>query len=268
MRHLPLILVVFTLSLFSCSEYNKLLKSNDLDKKYEMAIKYYDKGDYVKTLTLMEELIPLYRGTARAETTMFYYSYANFEMGDYVLAGYHFKNFVRTFPTSIKAEECAYMNAYCYYLNSSSYSLDQEDTKAAIREFQAFVNAYPKSSRIKDCNETLDKLRAKLERKAYEIAKQYYNIGDYKASVVAFGNVMKDYPGTAYTEELSFLTIKSYYMLARNSIESKKEERLNLAIESYVKFADSYPKSEYIREAETIYDNCLKLKNKLSKPQL
>ncbi len=252
----------------SCSEYNKLLKSTDLEKKYTMAIKYYEKGDYVRTVTLLEELIPLYRGTDKAENILFYYAYANFEMGDYVLAGYHFKNFARTFPTSTRAEECAYMNAYCYYLSSSSYSLDQEDTRAAVKELQIFVNQYPNSSRIPECNDILDKLRAKLERKSYEIAKQYYYVGDYKASVVAFTNVIKDFPGTKYSEEMSFLTIKSYYLLAKNSIETKKAERLDLAIETYIKFVDNFPKSEYLKEAETIYDSSKKLKEKISKPQL
>jgi len=264
-------LFFFILLLFvtpSCSEYSKLLKSTDLEKKYAMALKYYEKGDYIRCVTLLEELIPLYKGTDKSENIMFHYAYANFEMGDYALAGYHFKTFARSFPSSTHAEECAYMNAYCYYLSSSSFTLDQEDTKAAIKEFQSFVNQYPGSTRIKDCNETLDKLRGKLEKKSYEIAKQYYSIGDYKASVVAFGNTLKDFPETQYREELSFLIIKSYFLLAKNSVDLKKEERLNLSIESYIKFVDNYPKSEYIKEAESVYDQALKLKAKINKPQI
>src|SRR5205823_2189449 len=137
----------------------------------------YEKEDYLKALTLLEELITLFRGTAKEENALYYYANTNYNMGDYELARYHFRNFVKTFPASVHAEECAYLTAYCYYLNSPEYSLDQSDTKTAIKEFQVFINEYPKSSRISECNEIIDKLRGKLEKKHYEISKQYYQTG-------------------------------------------------------------------------------------------
>ena len=115
-------------------------------------------------------------------------------------------------------------------------------------------------------NEIIDKLRTKLEKKAYEIAKQYYNLSDYKASIYSFTNVLKDFPDTKYREELNFLIIKSNYLLAINSIEAKKEERLKATIDAYLKFVDTFPKSEYLQSAESIYENALKMKEKL-KPQ-
>ena len=248
---------------FSCSKYDKLVKSTDLDKKYEAAMKYYDKGNYAKALTLFEELVSVYRGTAKAEGILFYYAYTNYNMGDYILAGYHFKNFSKTYPNSTHSEECAYMTAYCYYLNSSPYTLDQLDTKEAIKEFQSFVNQYPKSLRVASSNEMIDKLRAKLEKKAYEIAKQYYNIGDYKATIYSFKNILNDYPDTPYREELSFFIIKSGYLLAINSIESKKEERLTSAINAYQSFVDVFPNSSYLKEAESIYESALRMKEKV-----
>lgn len=258
------ILIFSVLSLiFACSNYDKLVKSTNLEKKYEYALKYYEKGNYSKALPLFEELASVYRGTSKAEKILFYYSYTNYNMGDYVLAGYHFKNFAKTYPASEHAEECAYMTAYCYYLNSSPYTLDQSDTKEAIKEFQLFVNQYPKSLRVASSNEMIDKLRGKLEKKVYEIAKQYYNIGDYKAAMYSFKNILNDFPDTRYREELSFLIVKSGYLLAVNSIESKKEERLTSAIAAYQNFVDVFPKSPYLREAESIYESALKMKERL-----
>ena len=57
--------------------------------------------------------------------------------------------------------------------------------------------------------------------------------------------------------------IDSYYLLAINSIKAKKEERLDLAIENYVKFLDLYPKSSYLSGAETVYSSCKKIKENL-----
>jgi outer membrane protein assembly factor BamD len=246
-------------------KFNKLVKSSDMDKKYEAALKYYDKNDFSKALILLEELMSVFRGTTRGEEVHYYYAYCNYSMDDYLVAGYQFRNFAKLYPNSKHAEECAYMNAYCFYLNSPEYSLDQIDTKLAIKEFQRFTNIYPKSTRIEECNTIIDKLRGKLERKSYENAMLYYNMGYYKAATVAFANHIKDFPDSRHIEELNYLTIKSHYLYAINSIDTKKVERFKNAIDSYNKFVEAFPKSSYLREAETINTSAQKNLEKLTK---
>lgn len=264
-RALRLILTLLTVTVVmaSCSDFKKLQKSTDLNAKYEAAVRYYEKGDYVKAQILLEELIPLYRGQGRAEDLLFYYAQTTFQMGDYTLAQYHFKNFARTYPQSPRAEECLYMSAYCFYLNSPSYSLDQTDTYRAIGELQLFIDQYPQSPRVEEANKIIDIMREKLERKAYETAKLYYNMSDYKAAIVAFTNVMKDFPATRYKEEIQYLIVRSYYLLAVNSIEAKQEERLNSAIDSYRKFIGLFPESKYRKDVEDVHQSVLKLKEKI-----
>ncbi|MCW3101940.1 MAG: hypothetical protein JWO09_380 [Bacteroidetes bacterium] len=245
--------------------YNKIVKNGTLDEKYAAAIKYFEKEDYTKALTLFEELMSVYRGTARGEEVHYYYAYCNYNVEDYLVAGYQFRNYARVFPGGKHAEECAYMNAYCFYLNSPGYSLDQIDTKLAIKEFQSFVNRYPKSERIPKCNELIDELRAKLEKKSYENALLYYNMSDYKAGITSFINHNKDFPGNPHEEEANYLIVKSYYLLALNSIESKKQERFKAAVDSYAKFAEAFPKSRYLQDAEVYQRSALKSLEKYNK---
>lgn len=257
-----LLIIVCTLIFTSCNTYNRLLKSSDFELKYSKAVEYYSKKNYVKALPLLEELMTVYRGTAKAEQVSYYYAYSNFGLGDYLLASYHLKNFVRTFPKSEFAEEAMFTSAYCYFLDSPSYSLDQENTVKAINEFQLFINLYPSSTRIKDCNEYIDKLRSKLERKYYEIALLYYNIEDYKASMQAFKNLLKDFPDNPYREEANFMILKSNYLLAKNSVSEKRSERYKSTIENYYKFIDKYSNSKYLSEAESIFESSQKQLNK------
>lgn len=246
-----LVIIGFCFFLFSCSEYNKLLKSTDYNKKYEAAIKYYDNKEYTKSLALLEELVSVYRGTNKAEKIMYYYAYATYSTNDFLLAGYHFNNFVKTFPASDKTEECSFMYAYCYYLESPRYTLDQTDTKNAIKELQFFINKYPESKRKEECNELITKLRAKLELKYYEISKQYYFLDDYKAAIVSFENVLKDFPDSKFREEVMYLIVKTNYIYASKSLESKKAERLKSTVDAYNKFVSYYPEnSKYNKEAE------------------
>ncbi len=253
-----LLIITILTGLTSCGRYTRLLKSQDIEKKYQAAINYYDHKQCAKALGLLEELVSMYRGTEKAEKVYYYYANANFCVQDYIAAGYNFRNYVKTFPNGAHAEECAYMSAYCYYLESPNFSLDQTDTKNAIREMQLFINRYPSSQRVEEANKIIDKLRDKLEKKAFNIAKQYYDMEDYKAAIVSFNNMLKDFPDTKYAEDALFLTLKANYLLARNSIEKKKEDRYKDTIDVYFKFNSAYPESKYKKEAADLYNSAVK----------
>jgi len=255
------ILFISCLVLASCDGYNRLLKSSNYELKLERATQYYQKGNYIKASALFDELIPVYKGTEKAEEIYFYYSYCNYYQGDYALSQYHFKNYFRSFPTGKHAEECLFMNAYCYYLSSPIYKLDQTDTKNAMAELQNFIDLYPESSRIDSCNKINDILRGKLEKKEHDIINQYFNIGDYKATIASCKNFLKDFPESNDIDEMLYTTTDAYYRLAINSLETKKLERLNLAMESYLKLVDLYPKSIYLQKAESVYESCIRMKN-------
>jgi outer membrane protein assembly factor BamD len=256
--------VLIALLASACSKYNRLLKSNDLTKKYDAAIAYYDKKDYPKALSLFEELVGMYRGTDKAEKIMYYYAHATYAVGDYLLAGYHFNNFVKTYPASTKTEECAYMYAYCFYLESPKYSLDQTETKNAIKELQSFINRYPKSDKREECNSLITRLRGKMEMKCFEIAKQYYLLEDYKAAILSTENLLKDFPDTKYREEAMYMLVKANYIFAAHSFDFKKEERYKAVLDSYNKYASFYGKeSRYAKDAEGYYVSAKKQLNKL-----
>lgn len=246
------LLIVLILVAGSCkSKFEKLKASNDNAKKYQAAIALYNKKDYNKALELFETLVQRYRGQAQAEDLYYYYAYTNYRLKDYTSASYHFKQFADTYPTSQRAEECNFMSAYCYYLDSPVYSLDQENTTKAIDKLQLFINLYPKSERVAEASKLIQNLRDKLERKAYENAKLYLTIGDYQAAVIDFGNVLRDYPDTKYAEEMTYLTIKAQYLYAQHSSELKQEERFTQAINFEQQFADQYPASKFMPEAQS-----------------
>lgn len=245
-----------------CSNYQKLLKSSDYDLKYEKALEYYAKPDYYRAQQLLEELLTIFKGSKRGEEVYFYYTYCYYGQNNFILAGYHFRNFAKTYPTSKHTEECEYLAAYCYYLESPEYSLEQSNTFRAIDALQLFINKYPTSVHVEECNNLIDKLRDKLEEKSYYSARLYYDIGDYKAAIIALKIGLKDYPDTQFREDMLYLIVKSSYLLAENSIENKKMERYQAAINEYYALVDEFPKSEYVKEAEKIYDTSLKFVKK------
>ncbi len=242
----------------SGTKYRKLLSSTDYDLKYKRAIEYYDKKDYTRASTLLEELLTIYRGTEKAEEVNYRYAYCYYHQQDYVMAGYYFKNFVTSFPNSPLAEECAYMVAFCYYQDSPTSSLDQANTYKAMDEMQMFMNQHPASKRVAECNKLIDELREKLVKKSFDSASLYYKLGDFKAAITALSNGLKEFPDTHYREELLFLVLKSNYELASRSVYDKMKERFQNTGEAYLGFKEEFPESKHLREAERIYTNASK----------
>ncbi|RZL04841.1 MAG: outer membrane protein assembly factor BamD, partial [Pedobacter sp.] len=168
-----------------------------------------------------------------------------------------FKYFADTYPTSKNAEECRYMGAYCYYLDSPNPSLDQENTYKAIDALQLFINLYPKSERAKQAADYITVLRGKLELKAFENAKMYYLLGEYdisnyKSAVIALKNAQIDYPDIKYADEMNFLIFKSQFLFAKNSYANRQEDRYNEAIGYYNEFIEAYPSSKFRKEADQL----------------
>jgi outer membrane protein assembly factor BamD len=256
MRFLQKAILIFFSTLFvvSCSEYERVLKSDDYDKKYDMAEKMYKKEKYIKAIPLFEEVISIYsKLSEKGEKAYYYLCYSHYNTQDYALAGYYFTNFQTTYPQSSHAEEAVFMSAMCKVAASPKPSLDQTNTRTAINDLQAFMNRYPKTSKKDTCNLIIDQLRDKLEEKAYQSAKLYYNMEEYAASAVAFTNMLSDYPDTDYREEALYLVVKSNFKLANNSVREKKVERFEETIKSYTKFVDNFPSSKRLKEIEDYY---------------
>ena len=253
--HKTILIFFATLVVVSCSEYEKVLKGDDYDKKYDMAVKMYKKKKFLKAVPLFEEVISIYsKLSEKGETAYYYLCYSHYNLGDFPLAGYYFSNFQITYPQSKHAEEAAFMSAICQVEASPKPSLDQSNTLTAINELQTFMNRYPKTSKKDTCNLIIDRLRGKLEDKAFKSAKLYYHMEEYAAASSAFNNMLSDYPDTDYREEVLFLIVKSNYKLANNSIREKKVERFKETIKSYTKFVDNFPESNRLKELEEYYN--------------
>ncbi|MBC7745223.1 MAG: outer membrane protein assembly factor BamD [Flavobacterium sp.] len=252
------IVVVISISYIGCkSKFEKLRLSNDTGKKYQEALRLYNSKSYTKALILFEDLVQKYRGRAEAEDLSYYYAYTNYKLKDFTTARYHFKTFADTYPNSSKSEECRYMAAYCFYLESPIYSLDQDNTIKAIEALQLFINLYPKSERVTEASKLINSLRDKLEKKAFNNAKLFLETGgydpqNYKSAVIAFQNVLKDYPDTKYAEEIEFYIIQSQYSFAKNSYDFKQEERFNEAFMMATEFSEKYSKSKFLKEAQQL----------------
>ena len=245
------ILILFLFLFFnSCNEYQKVLRNDDIKLKYEMAESFYKKNEWRKASALFEQIQPNYRGKPQGERITYFYANSLLETKNYVLAAYQFENFIKSYPISQKVEEAAFLSALCAYKQSPRYSLDQDLTSDAINKLQSFINSYPYSDRLSEANKLVQELRIKLEKKAFEIAKQYNTIRDYKSAIKVLNSFISDFPGTTFREDALYFLFDASYLLAINSIESKKNIRLLESKKIYEELINDYPDSKYIVDLE------------------
>jgi outer membrane protein assembly factor BamD len=244
--------VLFFLFLFSfaaCkSDFERVRTSGNSQVMYAAGMQYYEEGEYLKAQTLFEQIVSAYKGKTEAEELYFKYAYTYYHLGQYILASYYFKNFSSTFGRSPLREEAMFMSAYSNYLLSPNFRLDQTYSKQAIDEFQTFVNTYPNSEKVEECNKLIDEMRKKLEKKAIARADLYYDMSRYQAAVQSYEIVLQDYPETSAAEKIRYQMARAQYRLAKNSVYSKRRERYTSAMELADQFLKRYSSSEYAEE--------------------
>jgi outer membrane protein assembly factor BamD len=252
------LLLLVSAALVSCNTFEKLLKNNDFALKYREAARYYDLAKYDKAVLLYENVMPFYRSTRQEDTINIHIARCYYNQRDYEMAQYYYELFSRTFPRSTFIEEAEFMQGMCSYNSSRKASLDQAETNSAIQSFNLYLYKHPQGEKAVECREKIAELQDRLSEKAYQGAKIYYTTEHYKAAVVALKSCLKAYPESKYREDMLFLILKSSYLHAENSVETKQRERYQLTIDEYYNLMSEYPNTKYKNEAERMYKVLLK----------
>jgi len=254
MKKFPLFILMIVLVSSCKTDYEKVRTSNDPKLMYEAANQYYADGNYLNAQALYELSIPYYRGKKEAENLYYKFADTHYQLGEYILSSHYFKNFASSFYSSPKKEEAEYMAAYSKYKLSPNYKLDQSYSGEAINALQDYMNAYPDSDKVEECTQLIDEIRAKLELKAFEEGRLYYDLRNYNSAIKSFENMLKDFPETQRGEEVRFLILKSSINWATKSVFEKKEERLEASLKKYNTFLRKYPNSSYMEEVDEIHE--------------
>jgi outer membrane protein assembly factor BamD len=251
---------IFLIAFCGCSRNNlsKILKSGDAEYRLRMAEKFFASQKYAKAQLIYEDLFPLLKNDPRFEDLYYKYAYCMYYQRDFMNAENLFKGFLEVFPKSQRAAEIDFMRAYCFYRQSPRVELDQVPTQKAVGFLQAHLNNYPESPKSEEALKLIDLCYQKLEKKEWNSASLYYNLGSFRAAAIAFTNLLNHYPQSANADQYKLMIIKSYFEYAQMSVDAKKEERFQKVIEEYYDFVDRFPESNLLKEAEKYLKNSQK----------
>lgn len=249
-----LFLILFISVTTSCSDYNKTLKSEDYNKKFELANSLFDNEKYIQSVALYEQVYQRFPKQTEGEISYFRLGKAYYLAKDYYMGGYFLGQFISRFPYSTKVEEATFLSAMCSVKQSPEKSLDQTDTEVAINSLQQFIDRFPNSNLIDTSNTIMDNLRFKLETKQFEAVKLYARTMNYRAAVTSSEIFITNYPTSVYKEEAGYLLANNSYLLTKNSIDSKKLERTAQTLERYRTFVNEFPNSKYVKTLKSVKD--------------
>ena len=257
---------IFTLGLLimagaftsGCGEYVKVQKSNDPNYKFDYAKRAFEEKKYQQAATILKDLITQFKGTDKAEESLYLLAMSNYENKDYLTSGSYFQAYYNRYPKGKYAELARFFSGYGYYLDSPDSQLDQSGTIKAIEELQAFLDYYPRSEKVSIAQNAIFELQDKLTLKELQNAQLYYNLGtymgnNYESAVIVAQNAIKAYPYSKYKEDLELLILKARYQEANLSVDEKKADRFSDVIDEYFSFINNYPDSPNRQEAENIY---------------
>lgn len=252
--------IIYTLALIvlcSCGEYQRVQKSNDYNYKFEYAKRAYEQKKYVQAATLLQDCISVFKGSDKAEESLYLLAMSNYENRDYATAGVYFKSYYTRYPKGKYAEDSRFYSGYGYYQDSPDAQLDQSGTIKAIEELQTFLDYFPRSDRVSIAQNAIFELQDKLTLKELQNAQLYYNLGNYlgnnyESAVIVAKNAIKNYPYSKYKEDLEMLILKARYQEASQSVDEKKPDRFRDVVDEYYSFINNYPDSPNRKEADNI----------------
>lgn len=244
--------------LASCGEYTKVLKSRDIEYKFDYAKRAYDEKKFLQASTILSEIITPLRGGPHGEEALFLLAMSYYENKDYLNSAVYFKTYYTRYPKGKFTELARFYSGYGYYLDSPDPQLDQSNTVKAIEELQGFLDYYPKSDRVTIAQNAIFEMQDKLTLKELQNAQLYYNLGNYmgnnyESSIIVSQNALKMYPYSKYKEDFELIILKAKFQEAKQSVSERQADRYNDVIDEYYSFINNYPDSKHKKEADAIF---------------
>ena len=215
-----------------------------VEERFRQAKALFDDENYLTAINEFNIITLQHQGSAYADSAQFFIAESRFRRGEWLVAATEYGYLKRSYPASPLVPEAQYKLALSYYNLSPRSELDQQYTVKAIDEFQAFRDYYPTNQHAAEADDKIKELNTRLAKKAYETARLYETMEDYKASLFYFDDILARYHDTeyappAYLGKVEVLIARKKYDEARTELQ---------------KFYDRFPDSVLKPRADALKD--------------
>jgi outer membrane protein assembly factor BamD len=254
-QHIISFNIFFLLFLFSvlfsgCGSSDDATKQLSAEERYELGMKAFKDEDYLAAIEEFKVVSIQYQGSKVADSAQFFMAESRYLHGEYILAAFEYDILIRNMPSSVFVSRSRFRRATCFFELSPQSHLDQNYSRKAIDEYQAFLEYHPADTLAPLAEERIVELNTKLAKKDYESAMTYMHMEYYKAATYYFDLVLEKYHDTQYAEPA--LLKKAEALANRKKYTDAKE-----AVD---KFRTKYPTSTMKSDADRL---CADIKTKI-----
>ena len=233
--HSILLLFLFmTLSAFivGCGS-EEATKQLSAEERYGLGMKAFKEEDYLEAIEEFKVVSLQYIGSKVADSAQFYLAECRYLREEYILAAFEYDVLVRSMPSSIFVPRARFRRATCFYKLSPNSILDQNYSRKAIDEYQAFLEYHPTDTLVSLAEQRINEINTKLAEKDYENGMTYMHMEYYKAATYYFDLVLDKYHDSQYAEPA--------YLKKAEALANRK--KFADAKETLDKFRAKYPSS-------------------------
>ena len=245
-QHLTSFNLFFLLFLFSvlfsgCGS-DDATKQLSAEERYELGMKAFKDEDYLAAIEEFKVVSIQYQGSKVVDSAQFFMAESRYLHGEYILAAFEYDILIRNMTSSIFVSRSRFRRATCFFELSPKSHLDQNYSRKAIDEYQAFLEYHPADTLAPLAEERIVELNTKLAKKDYESGMTYMYMEYYKAATYYFDLVLDKYHDTQYAEPA--LLKKTEALMNRKKYADAKE-----AVD---KFCSKYPTSSMKSNADQL----------------
>jgi outer membrane protein assembly factor BamD len=168
----------------------------------------------------------------------------------HVLAANEFREFLQFFPLNPRADYAQYKLGLAQMKQMLGPQRDQTATKAALAEFDRFVQAYPKSEFRPEVDKLRRQVRDRLSESEFRVGVFHYRTRNYPGAVVRFNGILKDDPEFSYRDGVYFYLAECFMKIQATALGEMKDQLRKDALTQYEKILAEFKQSEYLKRAE------------------
>jgi outer membrane protein assembly factor BamD len=239
LKALFLLSIAVLIAVMACSSH-KLKANLPLKERMDLADSYFAKKRYLDAKDQYRIITLSYSGSRQADKAQFFLAECHFYTKEYIIAASEYERLIKVYPNSEYVDDAKYKLGFSYFKLSPRYSLDQEYTQKAIREFQEFLEEFRSSTLVPVVEKQLQECRNKLALKIFAAAEQYRRMQYWEAAVIYYNMVLDQYYDSIYAPRAQFYLADCYRRIG-NFAEAATELK---------RFLEKFPQNEMAGKAK------------------
>jgi outer membrane protein assembly factor BamD len=217
------------------------------EEYYQYAKEKYDDEDYFEAINDLTVVILRYPGSAVADSAQFFLGMCHYNLDEFIISAAEFNKLINNMGRSPLVPDAQFMLAESYYEMSPRAALDQEYSLKALREYQLFLEDYPRHARSADAERKIFELREKQAEKKWNNAELYRKMMEFESSIIYYDLVLEKYYDTEFADDA--LYGKSQVLVELEDYNQAKEQLLL--------FKEKFSDSDLLPAVERLLSNVL-----------